>query len=294
MAEHWLDGVRIGAIGWGPGGLSVDPAAGARAPEIFAAAVAAGVRLLDTAACYIPAASAAGHNEELIRRCLTQCGSAASEVQVATKGGIARIADTGELGRDFVACGRPDQLRAQCETSLAALGLERIFLYQLHAVDPEVPLADSVGALQELRAAGKIAHVGVSNVNLDQLRQAIEVTDIASVQNRFSPGTVDGWAVVEECQRRGITHLSWAPLGGLGQPGQRLVGTPQTFFEVGRELGVSAHQVALAWQLALSPALMPIPGARRAANVRDCQRAAGLQLSADQLRRLGGPTPVGQ
>lgn len=281
----------VGAVGFGAAGLSVaNPPPEGTAVEVVVAALEAGVTLLDSAACYVPSHRAPGHNEALLAKALASWGGGRDRVLVATKGGIVRVRDQGGWD-DFETCGRPECIKAHCEISLRALGAERIGLYQLHSPDPKVPIEETMGAFAELQAAGKVDLVGVSNVSVAELDRARSVVGIASVQNRFSPLHRDHAEVVAACEERGIAFLAYSPLGGLGKGGG--IGAKCTSVaQVAGERGVSPQQVALAWELACSPALIPIPGSRRVETARDSAAAASLQLSPGEIARIsseGGP-----
>ena len=200
------------------------------------------------------------------------------DVTVATKGGLTR---TG-LGA-WPPDGRPEYLKAACEASLGRLRVETIDLYQLHRHDPKTPFAESIGALRDLQAEGKIRHVGLSNVSVAQLDEARQIVEIASVQNEYNLGNRDSEEVLEACEREGIAFLPWYPLdaGELAQPGGPV------------EEVVAAHdatpaQVALAWLLQRSPVTIPIPGTSSLAHLEENLGARELTLSDDELARLAG------
>jgi aryl-alcohol dehydrogenase-like predicted oxidoreductase len=244
------------------------------------AALDAGVTLIDTADAYCLGGDEVGHNERLIRKALDGWPGDRDRVLVATKGGHTRPG--GEWGLD----GRPEYLRRACEASLRALGVEAIGLYQFHRPDPKVPFLESVGALAELKAAGKVRMVGLSNVSVDQIRQAREVVEVASVQNEFSPRFRRSEGELAWCAANRIAFLPWSPLGGMGRGGSLGQGRHRAFAEVAAGHGVSPQQVALAWELAKAPVVIPIPGARRPESILDSAAAATLRLSADDLARL--------
>jgi aryl-alcohol dehydrogenase-like predicted oxidoreductase len=275
-------------IGLGAAGLSVaDHPAEEQAVEVITAALDAGIRLIDSAACYIPSGDEQGHNEAIIAKALAAWGGDADDVLVATKCGIKRIAAV-DFATDFVTSGRPEFLREQCETSLAALGTDCIGLYQLHTPPPDVDLLDVVGTLAQLQREGKVRHIGLSNVSVEQLDAAREVVDVVSVQNRFSPPHRENLDMVRACEQRGIAFLAYSPLGGLGARARELGTVSSDFADIAAARGVSVHQVALAWELALSPVLIPIPGARRVETARDSAGAAGFVLTDEELARLTG------
>lgn len=251
----------------GPGvwGEPPDPAAARR---VLARAVELGVTLIDTADAYGP-----GVNERLIADALHPYPEG---LVIATKGGLTR-----PRREAWTANGRPEHLRAACDASLRRLRLERIDLYQLHAPDPHVPFAESVGALADLRAAGKIRHVGLSNVGVEQLRRARRIVPIVSVQNRYNLSDRSSEDVLAECEKDGIAFLPWYPLaaGGHARDGRALA-------EVARRHGATTAQVAIAWLLARSPVMAPIPGTASLAHLEENVAAARLTLSAEDLGAL--------
>jgi len=269
---------QVGAVGYGGMHLSLEdrPPEG-QGVEVIRAALDAGVGLIDTADVYCLDDADIGHNERLVAEALRGWNGDGDTVLVATKGGLTRPG--GRWERD----GSPEHLRAACERSLRALGVERIALYQLHAPDPEVPFDESVGALAELRRQGKIRWVGLSNVSLPQIRAAEAIVPVASVQNRLNPffreSLEDG--VVRYCAERGIGFLAYSPTGG-GRLNRKLPEHP-VLRPMAARLGVSAHALVLAWGLAQSPAVIAIPSARRIAHAIDSVTAASLVLSPEDL-----------
>jgi aryl-alcohol dehydrogenase-like predicted oxidoreductase len=280
MPTRRVGGLQVGAIGLGemPMSLAGRPDE-ARSIRTIHAALDAGVTLIDTADAYCLDGSELGHGERLVAKALAAWAGDRDRVLVATKGGHTRP------GREWGLDGRPEYLREACEASLRALGVEAIGLYQLHRPDPKVPLAESVGAMAELKAAGKVRLVGLSNVSVDQVRQARELVEVASVQNEFSPRFRRSEGELAWCAANGIAFLPWSPLGGIGR-GRDLGGRHRAFAEVAEAHGVSPQQVALAWELAKAPEVVPIPGASRPETITDSAAAAGLRLSADDLARL--------
>jgi aryl-alcohol dehydrogenase-like predicted oxidoreductase len=257
----------------------------ARPPEhealgVIRAALDAGVRLIDTADVYCLDQSDIGHNERLVAEALRGWRGPLEEVLVATKGGLVRPG--GRWERD----GRPAHLRAACERSLRALGVDRIGLYQLHAPDPAVPFEESVGALADLRREGKIRWVGLSNVSVAQIRAAEAIVPIASVQNRLNPFFREALAegVVRYCEEQGIGFLAYSPTGG-GRLNLKLPAHPVLRPMAARH-GVSAHALVLAWVLSQSPAVLVIPSARRVDHALDSVRAGELELTADDLAAI--------
>jgi aryl-alcohol dehydrogenase-like predicted oxidoreductase len=281
MPTRRLGGLKVGAIGLGAMLLSIAGRPGeAQAIRTIHAALDAGVTLVDTADAYCLGGDEVGHNERLIRKALDAWPGDRDRVLVATKGGHTRP------GREWGLDGRPQYLRQACEASLRNLGVEAIGLYQFHRPDPKVPFAESVGALAELKAAGKVRLVGLSNVSVDQIRQAQELVEVASVQNEFSPRFRRSEGELAFCAEQRIAFLPWSPLGGMGRGGSLGQGRHQAFAEVAAGHGVSPQQVALAWELAKAPVVIPIPGARRPETITDSAAAATLRLSRDDLARL--------
>ena len=280
MPTRRLGGLQVSAIGLGemPMSLAGRPDE-AQSVRTIHAALDAGVTLIDTADAYCIDESEVGHGERLVAKALAAWPGDRDRVLVATKGGHTR--EGGEWDLD----GRPEHLRQACEASLRALGVEAIGLYQFHRPDPKVPFAESVGAMAELKAAGKVRLVGLSNVSVDQIKQARQLVQVASVQNEFSPRFRRSEGELAFCAAEGIAFLPWSPLGGIGR-GRDLGGRHRAFGEVAEAHGVSAQQVALAWQLAKAPAVIPIPGSSRPETITDSAAAAGLRLSDDELARL--------
>jgi aryl-alcohol dehydrogenase-like predicted oxidoreductase len=250
------------------------------------AALDAGVTLIDTADAYCLTSDEVGHNERLIAEAVASWGGDRDAVLIATKGGHTRPPDD-----SWAQDGSPAYLRAACEASLKALGVDAIDLYQYHRPDPEVPYEDSVGALEELRQEGKIRLVGISNANPDQIRLAASITPLAAVQNELSPRFRSSLPELELCTELGIAFLPWSPLGGIGKASD-LGAAHAAFGDIAQERGVSPQQVCLAWLLALSPVCIPIPGSSRPESIRDSAAAVDLQLTADELATLSdGGTP---
>ncbi|MBC7372969.1 MAG: aldo/keto reductase [Frankiales bacterium] len=285
MQQRSVAGRPVGAIGLGGMPLSLPGGGGrprpdrAQAVRTVHAALDAGVTLIDTADAYCLGHTEVGHNERLIAEALASWPGDV-DVLVATKGGHTRPADD-----SWALDGSPAHLRAACEASLHALGVEAIGLYQLHRPDPQVPWAESVGALEQLRVEGKIQAVGVSNADLAQIREAAAITPLAAVQNELSPALRTSLPELELCTELGVAFLPWSPLGGMGAAAA-LGAEHAAFGEIARERGVSPQQIALAWLLALSPVCVPIPGASRPESVRDSAAAAEWELSQAEFDRL--------
>jgi aryl-alcohol dehydrogenase-like predicted oxidoreductase len=269
---------EVSAVGYGGMHLSIE----GRPPEaqgirVIQAALDAGVTLIDTADVYCLDQHDIGHNERLIAAALAGWRGDRAAVTVATKGGLVR--PSGRWESDA----RPEQLRAAAERSLRALGVERLDLYQLHAPDPKVPFAESVGELARLREAGKIRWVGLSNVSVMQVREAQAITPLATVQNRLNPFFQESResGMVRYCAEQGIGFLAYSPTGG-GRLTRKLPSHP-VLARIAARLGVSAHAVVLAWALAQSPTVIVIPSARTVDHALDSIGAADLELTPNDL-----------
>ncbi len=244
------------------------------------AAIDAGVNLIDTADAYCIDDSDVGHNERLIARALR---GRRDGVIVATKGGHTRGADG-----SWTLNGRPDYLRRACEASLLALETDRIDLYQFHRPDPDVPYEESIGAFKELQDEGKVRWVGISNADVEQIELARSIVDVVAVQNQLSleyRGPI-GKGEVAHCEEHGIAFLAWSPLGGISSAPEA-AGEHDAVREAARAHGVSPQQVALAWLLSLSPAVVPIPGSTRPETILDCVAALELELTPAELEAIG-------
>ncbi|PRX95687.1 aldo/keto reductase [Allonocardiopsis opalescens] len=275
---------KVGAIGLGGMPMSIEGRPDrARSVAAIHAALDEGVTLIDTADAYHLEANEVGHNESLIAEALRGHSGGTSDVLVATKGGHLRPGDG-----SWTLNGDPAYLKRACEASLRRLGVEAIGLYQFHRPDPGVPYADSVGALRELLDEGKILMAGISNADPEQIRTANEVLGgrLASVQNQYSPRFRSSEPELELCDQLGIAFLPWSPLGGITRAGG-LGDQHAEFAAIARERGVSPQQVCLAWMLAKSPVVIPIPGSSRPETARDSARAADLSLPEEELARLG-------
>jgi pyridoxine 4-dehydrogenase len=246
---------------WGP---PADPAA---AVAVLRRTRELGITFIDTADSYGPTVS-----EELIREALHPY---ADDLVIATKAGLTR------QGPDiWTPVGRPAYLRQQCELSLRRLGLERIDLFQLHRIDADVPLEDQVGELAALQSEGKIRHIGLSEVSVAELQAAQEVAPIVSVQNRFSLGDRGSEPLLQHCEAEGIAFIPWRPIA------DHVSGAP-ALQEVAAAHDANVTQVALAWLLALSPVMLPIPGTSSLAHLEENTAAAELELTAEDLEKLG-------
>ena len=228
-------------------------------------AVDQGVNFIDTADSYGPAVS-----EELLAEALYPYPD---DLVIATKGGMVRPGP-GRWEPD----GRPEHLREACEGSLRRLRLDQIPLYQLHRPDPKVPIADSMGALVELRDEGKIRHIGVSNVSEQQLREMQKLTPVVSVQNRYNLGDRSSESMVDLCDSESIVFLPWAPLQNIDE-------VPPVL-NAARRLNVSPREVAIAWLLGRSAQILPIPGSGSAEHVAANVAAASLELTVDESNAI--------
>ena len=285
MQTRTIGGRAVSAIGLGGMPMSIEGRPDAdRSIATIHAALDAGVTLIDTADAYHLHADDVGHNEDLIAGALRSYGGDTSGVLVATKGGHLRPGD-GSWTKD----GRPEYLKEAVKASAKRLGVEAIGLYQFHRPDPNVPYGDSVGAIRDLLDDGVIEMAGISNADPDQIRLAQEILGgrLVSVQNQFSPRFRSSLPELELCAELGIAFLPWSPLGGISLARSGELGAEYAaFLEVAEAHGVSPYRVTLAWELALAPVVIPIPGASRPESVQDSAQAADLTLTDDEVARL--------
>lgn len=275
--------LRVHEIGYGAMHLSIDrerrPSEEAAITLIQRAVDELGIDFIDTADAYCADDTETGHNERLIAKALQ--GERRSRVMVATKGGSLRPGGSWERN------GRPSHLRAACDASLKALDTDHIDLYQLHAPDPSVPVEESVGTLADLQREGKIRHIGVSNFTLNQLQRVMSEAVIASIQNQFSVvNQREDQELLKFCEENHITYIPWNPVGGRGKA-PNLGEESSALHRIAAHHKVSPHTVALAWLLALSPVMLPIPGTTKFEHLAENVQAAGLTLSADEMAELG-------
>ncbi|MGX1807012.1 aldo/keto reductase [Nocardia sp. NPDC055321] len=284
MATFELGGdLPVARIGYGAMRLAAAPEPGFdagmghiwRAPRDRDAAIAVlrraaqlGITLFDTADSY-----ALGENEELVAEALHPYRD---EVVIATKVGVARPSPT-----EWVPVGHPAYLRQQAELSLRRLRVDRIDLLQLHRVDPTVPLSDQIGALKQLVDDGKVRHIGLSEVSVEQLREAADITPIAGVQNLYNLGARQHEDVVDYAAAQGIAFIPFFPVAGGSH-----AGADSPLAAVAAEVGATPAQTALAWLLHRSPTILPIPGTTSIAHLEENTAAAEVRLSADQFERL--------
>ena len=273
----------VSAVGLGAMPLSIEGRPDReQALATIHAALDAGITLIDTADAYHRDAGEVGHNEELIAQALASYGSGTDDVVVATKGGHLRPGDG-----SWTVDGRPEHLREAVQGSLRRLGVEAIDLYQLHRPDPAVPYEESLGALAEMVQAGTIRAAGISNADTLQIHTAHGILGeaLVSVQNRFSPSFRSSRDELRLCAELGLTFLAYSPLGGIGK-GATLGQDHAAFAEVARARGVSAQQVTLAWELAQSPTVLPIPGSSRPTSTTDSAAASTLELTDREVAAL--------
>jgi pyridoxine 4-dehydrogenase len=252
--------------GSGVWGEPKDPAAAIR---LIRRAVELGVTLIDTADSYGPEVS-----ERLIAQALAPYPPG---LVIATKGGYTRPGP-GRWEPD----GRPEHLKLACEGSLRRLRLDRIDLYQLHVPDPRIPIEDSIGAIAELRAAGKIRHVGVSNFSVAQIKRALAIVPIVSVQNSYNLAERSSDQVIDFCAREDIGFIPYFPLavGSLAKPGSRLK-------KIAARYDATPGQIALGWLLKRSPVMLPIPGTSSVDHLEENMQAAAIRLSDDDFAAVG-------
>ena len=265
--------LRVNRLGFGAmritgKGIWGEPENPEEARAVLKRAVEIGINLIDTADSYGPHVS-----ERLIGETLHPYPE---DLVIATKGGLLRDGP-GQWRRDA----RPEHLREACEGSLKRLKLDRIDLYQLHRIDPRVPAEEPLGALAELREEGKIRHIGLSEVSVEQIQRAQQIVPIVSVQNRYNLTDRDSEAVLDFCEREGIGFIPWFPLatGDLARPGGPLD-------EIATRYGASPGQVALAWLLWRSPVMLPIPGTSSVEHLVENVAAASLELDEEEFAEL--------
>ena len=272
------EAATVTTIGFGGMPLSIsgrpDEAA---ALTTLRAVLDAGVTLIDTADVYCLDESDIGHNERLVAKALAAWPGDRASVVVATKGGLTRH------GGGWQRNAHPTHLRAACDRSLKALGVERIDLYQLHAPDPAIPFLESVGVLGELQRAGKIRWIGLSNVSVEEIQEAMNVVSVTTVQNRLNPFFREALAegVVRFCEREDIGFLAYSPVGG-GRLNKKLPGHP-VLEPIARRHGVSAHAVVIAWVLAQGETVIPIPAGRSVEHALDSLTAERIVLSSEEM-----------
>ncbi|MGD0299478.1 MAG: aldo/keto reductase [Bryobacteraceae bacterium] len=266
--------LRIARLGFGAmrltgKGIWGEPADRAESVRVVRRAAELGINFIDTADAYGPDVS-----EEIIAEALHPYPAG---LVIATKGGFERP------GPDkWVENGRPEHLKSACEGSLRRLKLDRIDLYQLHRIDPKVPAEDQLGALKDLQAQGKIKHIGLSEVSVRQIRHAQSIVPIVSVQNRYSVSDRAYEDVLEYCEQQKLGFIPWFPLAA-----GKLAGARSTVSRVAAQLKATPSQVALAWLLARSPVILPIPGTSSVKHLEENVAAADLKIDENTMQALG-------
>jgi aryl-alcohol dehydrogenase-like predicted oxidoreductase len=284
MKQRTIGDVSVSAIGLGGMPMAIEGRPDEdRSIATIHAALDAGVTFIDTADAYhLAAQDEVGHNELLIAKALKSYGGDTSGVLVATKGGHLRP-EPGPWAQN----GHPEYLKQAAEASAKRLGVDAIGLYQYHRPDPKVPYADSIGALRELLDAGTIRMAGISNADPGQIREAADILGdrLVSVQNQFSPKFRSSEPELVLADELGIAFLPWSPLGGIS--GAASLGESyEAFGRIAEERGVTPQIVCLAWELAKSPLVIPIPGASRPESITNSALAADFELTAEEFAAL--------
>ncbi len=269
------DDLRITRLGFGAmritgDGVWGEPADRQEAVRVLRRAVELGIDFIDTADSYGPAVS-----EEIIAEALHPYPAG---FVIATKGGFDRPGPN-----QWVENGKPEHLRSACEGSLRRLRLDRIDLYQLHRIDPKVPAEDQLGTLKDLQAQGKIKHIGLSEVSVRQIQHARTIVPIVSVQNRYSVTDRGSEDVLKYCEKEKLGFIPWFPLAA-----GRVSSSNSPITDVAARLKVTPSQVALAWLLARSPVMLPIPGTSKVKHLEENVAAAGLKIDASRMQELDG------
>jgi len=267
--------LRVTRLGFGAmritgDGVWGEPADRAEAIRVLRRAVELGVNFIDTADSYGP-----GVSEEIIAEALHPYPAG---LVIATKGGFARPGPN-----QWVEDGRSEHLRAACEASLRRLRVDRIDLYQLHRIDPKVPVEDQLGTLRHLRAHGKIRDIGLSEVSVKQIQYARTIVPIVSVQNRYSLSDRGSEDVLEYCEKEKMGFIPWFPLAA-----GRLSASESALSRIAARWKATPSQIALAWLLERSPVMLPIPGTSKVKHLEENVAAAELKIDADTMRELDG------
>ena len=265
--------LRVTRLGYGAmritgEGIWGEPADRAEAVRVLRKAVELGINFIDTADSYGPEVS-----EKIIAEALHPYPA---DLVIATKGGFDRTGPN-----KWVENGRPEHLRSACEGSLRRLRLEQIALYQLHRIDPKVPAEEQLGTLKHLQAEGKIKHVGLSEVSVQQIQHAQTIVPIVSVQNRYSLTDRGSEAVLQYCERQKLGFIPWFPLAA-----GKLSGGESPIVRVAAKLKVTPSEVALAWLLARSAVMLPIPGTSSVKHLEENVAAAGLKIDKEKMEEL--------
>jgi aryl-alcohol dehydrogenase-like predicted oxidoreductase len=289
MKTRQLGPFTVSAIGLGAMPLSMKDSQGvqpddARTTATIHAALDAGVTLIDTADIYAPSWDQMGHNEQIVGRAVKSYSGNRDNLVIATKGGITR-SEGEKWGRD----GSLSYLRSAVEKSLRNLQVDVIDLYQWHRPDRWMLYSEVIENFAKLQQEGKINAIGISNANVEEIeveQQVLGEGGLASVQNEFSPKHAGSIGELTYCDRHGIAFLTWSPLGGTGGGARNVGNRFSVFAEIGAERGVSPQQVVLAWELALSDLVIPIPGASRPESIIDSAKAVDLELSANEISQI--------
>jgi pyridoxine 4-dehydrogenase len=265
--------LRVARLGFGAmritgDGIWGEPADRAESVRVLRRAVELGIDFIDTADSYGPVVS-----EEIIAEALYPYPAG---LVIATKGGFDRPGPN-----VWVENGSPEHLRSACEGSLRRLRLDRIDLYQLHRIDPKVPAEDQLGALKDLQAQGKVKHIGLSEVSVRQIQHARAIVPIVSVQNRYSVADRGSEDVLEYCEKENMGFIPWFPLAA-----GRVSGRSSPIGQVAAKLKATPSQLALAWLLARSPVMLPIPGTSSVAHLEENLAAVGLKIDASEMQEL--------
>ena len=272
--------IEIFAIGLGAMPLSLDGRPDeAQAISVIKAFVDGGGNFIDSANVYCVDDSELGHNEKLIAKALSKLGDT-NNIIVATKGGLRRSKG------DWTVDANPKWLRQSCEKSLTDLNTDSIFLYQLHAPDPDIPLTDSVGELTRLKDEGKIQHIGLSNVTVEHIQLALSITNIVSVQNRCNLFEQNSFknGVVKFCEENNITFIAHSSVGGHLQHAQRA--DNKLLKKLAEKYDVSTYQIMIAWLLNKSSSILTIPGASKTSSITDSLRAINVEFSKKDMQLL--------
>jgi len=267
------DDLRVTRLGYGAmritgDGIWGEPADRPEAIRVLRRAVELGINFIDTADSYGPHVS-----EEIIAEALYPYPA---NLVIATKGGFERSGPN-----KWTENGKPEHLRAACEGSLRRLRLDRIDLYQLHRIDPKVPADDQLGTLKDLQAEGKIKHIGLSEVSVQQIQHAQPIVRVASVQNRYSMTDRGSEDVLEYCEKEKLAFIPWFPLAA-----GKLSGPDSPVERVAAQLKATPSQIALAWLLARSPVMLPIPGTSKVKHLEENIAAAGLKIDQKKMQEL--------
>ena len=272
--------IEVNAIGLGAMPLSLDGRPDeAQALGVIKAFVDGGGNFIDSANVYCVDDSDVGHNEKLIAKALSKLEES-NNIIVATKGGLRRPKG------DWTSDASPAWLRQSCEKSLRDLNTDSIFLYQLHALDPDVPLTDSVGELVRLKGEGKIQHIGLSNVTVEHIQLALSITHIISVQNRCNlfERTSFKNGVVKFCEENNITFIAHSPVGGHSQHAQRADNI--LLKKLAEKYDTSTYQIMIAWLLNKSSSILTIPGASKTSSIMDSLRAINVEINKEDMQLL--------